>query len=170
MNGSHVTEQAQVWISDRETTITKLVDALGVLKTGRQQGQETIGLLAPMRRAAAEGLADLGFRWVEASAKEKVVAAPESWLGPHAVGQTAPIDPAAAADALGEFNPELAAAIRAADTEEKRAALREQLRPKVDRTLDTAVGAQEAVDVLRTQARAEAAAAREQGEAAERGQ
>ncbi|WP_100466660.1 hypothetical protein [Mycobacteroides abscessus] len=163
-------QERVVEVADRETTVAKLVEALAVLKTGRNNGEETIGLLAPMRRAAAEGIADLGFRYVEAVATQRVVPPRPSWLGPHAVGHTASIDPEAAASALDEFHPDLAERIRNASTDEERAALREELAPTVAETLRTAVDLDSAVGDLRTQGRYDTAKTRESAEAKERGE
>ncbi len=159
-----------VEVSDRETTVAKLIDALAVLKTGRNNGEETIGLLAPMRRAAAEGIADLGFRYIEATATQRIVPPQPSWLGAHAAGHTVSLDPDAAAAALDEFNPDLAERIRGAQTEEQRAALREELKPTIGDTLRSAVELDTAVADLRAKGRYDTAKARERAEAKERGE
>lgn len=163
-------QERVVEVSDRDTTVAKLIDALAVLKTGRNNGEETIGLLAPMRRAAAEGLADLGFRFVEAVATQRVVPPKPSWLGPHAVGHTAALDPEAAAAALDEFHPDLAERIRGAKSDEQRTALRAELAPTVTDTLRTAIDLDTAVGDLRTQGRHDTAKARERAEAQQRGE
>lgn len=159
-----------VEVSDRDTTVAKLVEALGAIKTGRHGGKETIGLLPVMRRAAAEGLADLGFRYIEATAVERVVPPKESWMGAHAVAGVEAIDPQAAAAALRDINPELAQRIAATTTEEQRAALRAELEPDVRSTLRTAIDLDTAVNDLRTEGRYETAAAREAEQARERGE
>ncbi|MFA4084785.1 hypothetical protein ONA92_24100 [Mycobacteroides salmoniphilum] len=163
-------QERVVEVADRDTTVAKLIEALAVLKTGRNGGEETIGLLAPMRRAAAEGIADLGFRYVEAVATARVVPPQPSWLGPHAVGHTANLDPATAEAALDQFHPDLADRIRNAKTDEERTALREELGPMVAETLRTAVDLDTAVNELRTQGRHDTAKARENAEAKERGE
>ena len=159
-----------VEVADRETTVSKLVAALSALKTGRRNGDETMGLPAPMRRAAAEGLADLGFRWIEAVATHRVVMPDKSWLGAHAAAGLAEMDEATMLAALDEFNPELAAEYRAADTPEKQAALRAQLEPSVQATLATGLDLDEATSALRAQGKNEAAAERERRDAKERGE
>ncbi|GAT03471.1 glycosyl hydrolase family 5 [Mycolicibacterium fortuitum subsp. acetamidolyticum] len=164
-------QEQTVVVSDRETTVAKLAEALSALKTGRQNGEETMGLPAPMRRAAAEGLADLGFRFIEAVATHRVVMPKQTWLGSHAVANVAEVvDDSTMLAALDEFNPELAAQYRAADTQEKKAALREQLSPLVQSTLATGLNLDEAASALRAQGKNEAAAERERRDAKERGE
>ena len=160
-----------VEISDRETTIVKFMEALSAVKTGR--GEETMGLPAPMRRAAAEGLADLGFRYVEALATQRIVMPEKSWLGAHAMPTVATIDPQSRASmeaALEEFNPELAAAVRAAQTEEQKAALLAQLQPDVAATLAKSMDMDAAASAIRAQGKAEAAEQRAEREKQERGE
>lgn len=160
-----------VQISDRETTITKLAEALSALKTGRRD--ETVGLPAPMRRAAAEGLADLGFRFVGALATQRVVMPEKTWLGAHAMPSVETVDPQTKAtmeSALEAFNPELAAAYRAAQTDEDRAALLAQLQPDVAATLRNSMEFDVAASAIRAQGKAEAAAAREHRNQQERGE
>ena len=160
-----------VQISDRETTINKIVDALSALKTGRRD--ETMGLPAPMRRAAAEGLADLGFRYVEALATQRIVMPEKSWLGAHAMPSVETIDPQSRATmeaALEEWNPELAAAVRAAETDEQKAALLAQLQPDVAATLAKSLDMDAAASVIRAEVKAEAAARREEHDMTERGE
>ncbi|BDY33152.1 hypothetical protein [Mycolicibacterium mageritense] len=163
-------QERVVQVADRATTVAKLADALSALKTGRRNGEETMGLPAPMRRAAAEGLADLGFRWIEAVATHRVVMPKKSWLGAHAAAGMAEVDDATMLDALDDFNPELAAAYREADTPEKRAALMEQLEPSVRDTLATSLDLDEAASAIRAQGKNEAAAERERRDARERGE
>lgn len=160
-----------VQISDRETTITKLMEALSAVKTGRRD--ETMGLPAPMRRAAAEGLADLGFRYIEALATQRIVMPEKSWLGAHAMPSVESIDPQSRASmeaALEEWNPELAAAVRAAETDEQKAALLAQLQPEVAATLAKSMDMDAATSALRAEGKAEAAAQREQRDMKERGE
>lgn len=164
------TPERVVRIADRDTTIAKLTVALGALKTGRANGQETVGILAPMRKAAAEGLADQGFRWIEAAATQKVVAPKDSWLGSHAIGHIQDVDRTVLEAALDEFNPDLAEKYRAAQTDEDRVALREEMRPDVEATLSTSMDLGDAAAVLRQQGRYDAAVAREQRDAKERGE
>lgn len=164
-------QEQTVVVADRETTVAKLAEALSALKTGRQNGEETMGLPAPMRRAAAEGLADLGFRWIEAVATHRVVMPKQSWLGSHAVAGVAEVvDEDTMLAALDEFNPDLAAQYRAADTPEKKAALRDQLGPVVQSTLATGLDLDEAASALRAQGKNESAIERERREAKERGE
>lgn len=160
-----------VQISDRETTIAKLMEALSAVKTGRRD--ETMGLPAPMRRAAAEGLADLGFRYIEALATQRIVMPEKSWLGSHAMPSVETIDPQSRASmeaALDEWNPELAAAYRAAQTDEQKAALLAQLQPDVAATLAKSMDMDAATSALRAEGKAEAAAQREQRDMNERGE
>ncbi|GAA2418065.1 hypothetical protein GCM10009856_29600 [Mycolicibacterium llatzerense] len=160
-----------VQISDRETTITKLVDALSAVKTGRRD--ETMGLPAPMRRAAAEGLADLGFRYIEALATQRIVMPEKSWLGSHAIPSVESIDPESRASmeaALEEWNPELAAAVRSAETAEQKAALLAQLQPEVAATLAKSMDMDAAASAIRAEGKAEAAALRERHDMTERGE
>jgi hypothetical protein len=164
-------QEQTVVVADRETTVTKLAEAFSALKTGRHNGEETMGLPAPMRRAAAEGLADLGFRFIEAVATHRVVMPKQSWLGAHAVAGVAEVvDEDTMLAALDEFNPDLAAQYRAADTPEKKAALRDQLGPAVQSTLATGLDLDEAASALRAQGKNEAAAERGRREAKERGE
>ncbi len=160
-----------VQISDRETTIAKLVEALSALKTGRRD--ETMGLPAPMRRAAAEGLADLGFRYIEALATQRIVMPEKSWLGAHAMPSIETLDPQnreTMEAALDAFNPELAAAYRAAQTDEDRAKLLAQLQPSVAATLSKSMEFDAAASEVRAQGKAEAAEQREEREQQERGE
>lgn len=166
-----MTDQDQVVeVADRATTVARLTDALSALKTGRNAGQETMGLPAPMRRAAAEGLADLGFRYIEAVATHRVVMPEKSWLGSHALADLVAVDDETLQSALDTFNPDLAAKYRAATTEDEKAALRESLRQPVESTLETGLKLDEAASALRLQGKYEAATAREQRDAAERGE
>jgi len=164
-----MTEQV-VEVADRETTVAKLADALSAVKTGRNGGQETIGLPAPMRRAAAQGLADLGFRYVEAVATHRVVMPEKTWRGAHASAGVAELDDEAMQTALDAFNPELAVKYRAAATDEERAVLREQLRPAVESTLEAGLRLDEAASALRMQGKYDAAVQRERRDAADRGE
>nr|WP_046286632.1 hypothetical protein [Mycobacterium sp. UM_NZ2] len=157
-------------VADRATTVARLTEALSALKTGRNGGQETLGLPAPMRRAAAEGLADLGFRLVEAVATHRVVMPEKSWLGPHANGEVAAVDKELAHAVLADINPEMAARVAAATTDEEIAAGREALRPDVEATLQTGLSLDEATSALRMQGKYDAAAEREKRDAEERGE
>lgn len=159
-----------VEVADRATTVAKLTDALSALKTGRSAGQETMGLPAPMRRAAAEGLADLGFRLVPAVATHRVVMPEKTWLGPHAITGLGELNTDNAQAALDEFHPELAAKYRAATSEAERAALREALRPTVESTLATGLSLDDAASALRMHGKYDAAMQREQRDAEERGE
>lgn len=157
-------------IADRATTVDRFVEALSALKSGRNSGQETVGIPAPMRRAAAEGLADLGFRFVEAVATQRIVMPETTWLGPHANGTTAAIDPALAKAVLADVNPDLAARVTAATTNEQREAECEALRPDVEATLQTGLALDEATSAMRMQGKYEAAVEREKRAAKERGE
>ncbi|MFN3005147.1 hypothetical protein [Mycolicibacterium wolinskyi] len=159
-----------VEVADRDTTIAKLVDALSALKTGRHGGEETMGLPAPMRRAAAEGLADLGFRYIEAIATHRVVMPKQSWLGPHAAAGMAQVDEQTMTAAMHDFSPELAEKFDAADTDAKRAALLEELRPVIESTLERSLDLDEAASALRAQGRHDAAKERQRREDKERGE
>lgn len=171
-----MTEQDQVVeVADRATTVARLTDALSALKTGRNAGQETLGLPAPMRRAAAEGLADLGFRYIEAVATHRVVMPEKSWLGPHALADVVARDDdrpdeATLQAAMEQFNPELAARYRAATTDEEKAALRESMRSTVESTLETGLSLDEAASALRLQGKYDAAMQQDRHDAAERGE
>lgn len=163
-------EDQVVVVADRDTTVAKLAEAFSALKTGRHNGEETMGLPAPMRRAAAEGLADLGFRWIEAVATHRVVMPEQSWLGSHATAGVAEIDETTMRAALADFKPDLAAALRDADTPEKRAALRDQLVPAVQSTLATGLDLDEAASALRAQGKNESEAERQRRDMKERGE
>ncbi|SHT86322.1 Uncharacterised protein [Mycobacteroides abscessus subsp. bolletii] len=160
--------EIQVMVSDRETTVAKLVEALGALKTGRHNGTEHIGLPAPARRAAAEGLADLGFRFIEAVATKRVAHKPQTWMGAHAAANTEMIDKDTALAAMREFRPDLAEKYEAATTDEQREALLAELRPKVAATLETANALDEVSDQLRAKARHQAHNEREERQRKER--
>ncbi|MEX3644454.1 hypothetical protein [Mycolicibacterium porcinum] len=157
-----------VEIADRATTIARLVDALSAIKTGR--GDETMGLPAPMRRAAAEGFADLGFRYIEAVATHRVVMPKNTPLGAHAAAGVAEIDDETMQAALDAFNPDLAAKYRTATTDAERAALRESLRPAVESTLQRSLDLDEAASAVRAQGKRSAAEERERRDARERGE
>lgn len=163
-------QEQTVVVADRETTVAKLAEALSALKTGRHGGEETMGLPAPMRRAAAEGLADLGFRFIDAVATHRVVMPKQSWLGSHAVAGVSAVDEDTMRAALDDFKPDLAAALREADTPEKKAALRHQLAPAVQSTLATGLDLDEAASALRAQGKNESAEQRERRDARERGE
>jgi hypothetical protein len=165
-----MTDHDVVEVASREVSVARMVEALSALKTGRNGGQETLGLPAPMRRAAAEGLIGLGFRFVGAVATHKVVMPENTWLGPHAIADLGELQPEAAREALESFSPALAAKYRDAITDEQRQALREELRPKVESTLETGLDLDEAASALRMHGRHEAAMAREERDAAERGE
>lgn len=156
-----MTDERVVQIADREATVAELTRALGALSTGRKNGRETFGLPVPMRKVAAEGLADLGFRLVPAAATRKVVTPPPSQAGSHGIAHVEDIDRATMKAALQEFNPAVAAKVADADTEEKRAAARDELRPKVEATLSNSMELGEAVDELRQRGRYETAVIRE---------
>jgi len=147
-----------VQIADRATTIAKLTEALSAVRTGR--GEETMGLPAPMRRAAAEGLANLGFRYIGELATARVVM-PQNRMGPHAIPTTEKIDRGTLESALDAFNPALAAQYRAADTDAARAALLAHLEPDVRATLASSLDLDQAASAIRAEGKHQAAAARE---------
>lgn len=148
-----------VEIADRDTTIAKLAEALSALRTGRN-GDETMGLPAPMRRAAAEGLANLGFRYIDALATARVVM-PKTPMGAHAIPTLEKIDRGTIEAALDAFNPALAAQYRAATTDEARRALLAELEPEVQATLAKSMDMDQVASAIRAQGKNEAAAARE---------